>query len=98
MNEFYPPYVYLLHVADVCPLAMATYLFLWREQDPTGYLNIHKDEIKDQENMSWSKFKNHLRSLSYYGVIYWEAQTDEKILVQLYHVDCEIDAEGHTLC
>jgi len=65
----YPPYMYLMQVAEHCPKAVALYLALWREIDKNHNLHVYKDEIQSKFMMSPTCFKNNLTALVKEGLV-----------------------------
>lgn len=92
----YPPYSYLIQVADHCPRAMATFLILWREKPNDLTLKYSKEDVSSHYLISWTKFKNDLRQLAREGLLIVE-EYPNSVTVTL-EEGIEIDAEGLALC
>lgn len=64
-----PPFDYLFYTAKNCPLAVYTYMYLWRHQDRDGRLYRSRDQIRNEECESWTCFVNNLRRLQKHDLL-----------------------------
>lgn len=96
-NNFrFPPYLFLLQVAEHCPKALATYLLLWREIDLNHKISILKQDVPSEFLISLAKFRHDLLLLVKEGLISLH-ETKKNISIELVAWE-EIDAEGKSLC
>lgn len=92
----YPPYSYLVQVAEHCPKAMSTYLTLWREKPNSGSMIYSKSEVGSIMLLSWTRFKNDLRLLAREGILTVE-EFPQKIEIVLDEYP-ESEVKDCTLC
>jgi hypothetical protein len=76
-----PPFDYLFYVAKNCPLAIYTYLCLWRNQDRDGRLFRTRDQIRDEDSESWTCFVNNLRRLQKHDLLEFNFANDKDAVV-----------------
>lgn len=68
----------ILQICDLQPRAVSTFVVAWAEADEDGYAIFDKKGVSDVHSMSWTKFKNDLRSLARIGLL--EHRIDKDIL------------------
>lgn len=91
----FPPYHYLIQVAEHCPKAVCTYMALWRDIDKNNKVVIYKEDIRTQYLTSVAKFRHDLLLLVKEALI---SIVETKKTIHIEVVGWDIDAEGQTLC
>lgn len=82
MQNTYPPYYYLAQVAEHCPIAVSTYMLLWRERDQKNKVVIDKNTIRIDHLITLARFRNHLLLLLKEGLISID-ETPNRLHVEL---------------
>ena len=71
----------LWQIAESAPRAMPAYLLTYQQVE-RGSATIARDYIELDKSMSWTKYKNDLKSLARLGLLEWH-QKGKNIVVRL---------------
>ena len=90
----YPPYIYLLQIAERCVNPVYTYIMLWQNANESNKVHIYKKDIRETFRISRTVFSNHCFTLMKEGLLTVD-ETPKSLHIELLPFD--IDAEGFGL-
>lgn len=94
-SYMYPPYLYLLQVAEHCPKAVMTYMLLWEGIKKDNKISVYKSDVRNEYLISLSKFRHDLLLLLREGLININ-ETPKSLEIELVGWDGE--RAGKCLC
>lgn len=89
----YPPYNYLVQVADHCPKAVLTYMALWRDASSENKVNVFKKDIKNEYLTSLAKFRHDIFLLFKEGLVSID-ETPQWLHIELINWDESVEDEA----
>lgn len=100
------PEFYLFTIADHCPKALYTYIWLWKDKDEDNRVVISEKDAEVKYMISSTIFKNSLKAINKEGLLSYRDFSSKRLgpfneyerIYEIELVGWDIDAEGYELC
>lgn len=66
----------IFQVAEFCPRALFTYLFIEKNKDENCHLIVSRQVIVNDMSLSWTRFVNDVKALARLGILEWHQSHD----------------------